>query len=210
MGYIYKVTCLVTEKIYIGKTETSVQDRWKGHCRAAFLESHSDYNFPFHRTIRKYGKENFRVEEIEEVEDSEELKEREKFWINKFNSYYNGYNSTLGGDGNCRYSYDEIVDYYLKNNNSLVATCQHFKVYDQVVYSALKSRNIDYKTLKRDTSNRSVYFKKIYCVELNKTFSSMAEIDKYFGKTMHPNIRRCLNGVTKKAYNYTWKEIDNE
>lgn len=210
MGYIYKVTCLVTGKIYIGKTETSAQDRWKGHCRAAFLESHGDYNFPFHRAIRKYGKENFKVEEIEEVEDSEELKEREKFWINKFDSYYNGYNSTLGGDGNCRYNYDEIVDYYLKNNNSLIATCQHFKVYDQVVYSALKSKDINYKALKRDTSNRSVYSKKIYCVELDKTFSSMAEIDKYFGKKAHPNIRRCLNGVTKKAYNYTWKEIDNE
>ena len=24
------------------------------------------------------------------------------------------------------------------------------------------------------------------------------------------NIRRCLNGITKKAYGYTWKEIDEE
>lgn len=37
----------------------------------------------------------------------------------------------------------------------------------------------------------------------------MTEIDKYFGKTVHPNIRRCLNGITKKAYGYSWREIED-
>ena len=36
----------------------------------------------------------------------------------------------------------------------------------------------------------------------------MKEIDDYFGKVVHPNIRRCLNGITKKAYGYKWEEID--
>ena len=36
----------------------------------------------------------------------------------------------------------------------------------------------------------------------------MKEIDEFFGKSAHPNVRRALNGVTKKAYGYTWKEID--
>ena len=38
------------------------------------------------------------IEEIEEVPDSL-LNEREKYWIKFYNSYYSGYNSTLGGDG---------------------------------------------------------------------------------------------------------------
>lgn len=38
----------------------------------------------------------------------------------------------------------------------------------------------------------------------------MSEIDTYFNKTVHPNIRRCLNGMTKKAYDYTWQEIEGE
>ena len=38
----------------------------------------------------------------------------------------------------------------------------------------------------------------------------MADVDKYFNKIVHPNIRRCLNGITKKAYGYTWKEIVND
>lgn len=38
----------------------------------------------------------------------------------------------------------------------------------------------------------------------------MTEIDNYFNKVVHPNIRRCLNGITKKAYGYTWKVVDND
>ena len=209
MKYIYKVTCLKNNKIYIGKTESSIYQRWKEHCKAAFLESHGDYNFAFHRAIRKYGIENFQVEEIDRCEDSEELKEKEKYWINFFDSYKNGYNSTLGGDGQCKYDYDEIVNYYLNNNFSLIKTCQHFMIYDQVVYSALKSKNINYKNLK-PTSQKQQHNKKILMVEENKIFNSMKEIDDFFGKQVHGNIRRCLNGVTKKAYGYTWKEVEED
>lgn len=209
MKYIYKITCLINNKIYIGKTETSIQQRWEEHCRASFLESHSDYNFAFHRAIRKYGKENFIVEEIDTTNDSEELKEKEKYWIQYYDSYNNGYNSTLGGDGQCKYNYDDIVNYYLNNDFSVLKTCQHFKIYDQVVYSALKSKNIDYKNLK-SKNQKNKYNKKILMVETNKIFNNMAEIDKYFQKQVHGNIRRCLNGITKKAYGYTWKEIEVE
>ena len=36
----------------------------------------------------------------------------------------------------------------------------------------------------------------------------MKDIDNYFNKIVHPNIRRCLNGITKKAYGYTWRELE--
>ena len=209
MGYIYKITCKDTNKIYVGKSESSVETRWKEHCRAAFLPSHGDYNFPFHRAIRKYGIDNFIVETIDKTDDSEEIKEKEKYWINFYNSYYQGYNATLGGDGQSKYNYDDIVNYYLTHNNSMVETCKYFQIYDQVVYAALKSKEIDYKNLlKRNTPKRNKN-EKIFCVELNKTFNSMTEIDNYFNKVVHPNIRRCLNGITKKAYGYTWKVVDN-
>lgn len=207
MKYIYKITCLPTKKVYIGKTESSVESRWKEHCRAANLPSHGDYNFPFHRAIRKYGPLSFTVETIDEAESSSELKEKEKYWIKYYNSYNDGYNATLGGDGQCKYDYDEIVNFYLQNGNSLIKTCSHFKIYDQVVYQALKSKNIDYKSLKNQTLKQT-HHKKILCVELNKVFNSMSEIDKYFNKQVHGNIRRALNGITKKAYGYTWKEVD--
>ena len=208
MGFIYKITCKETQKIYIGQTNVTIQERWKNHCKTAFLPSHGDYNFAFHRAIRKYGVENFIIEQIEEC-SAEKLAEREKFWILFYNSYNEGYNSTLGGDGQCKYNYDEIVNYYLNNNFSILKTCQFFNIYDQVVYSALKSKNINYKQL-QNNNKKTTYNKKILCVELNKVFNSMKEIDLFFNKQVHGNIRRCLNGITKKAYGYTWKEIDEE
>lgn len=209
MGFIYKATCLTSQKSYIGKTAITIQDRWKSHCEAAFLPSHGDYNFPFHRAIRKYGKTDFYLEQLEECEN-EKLNEREIYWISYYNTFYNGYNATLGGDGNCKYDYDSIVNYYLANNFSIKDTCAYFKIYDQVVYSALKSKNIDYKRLSSQNQKPKTSYKnkKILLVEENIIFLSMKDIDDYFGKTAHPNVRRCLNGITEKAYGYHWKELD--
>lgn len=51
--------------------------------------------------MRKYStsKSDFSIIE-ENIETRKEADEREKFWIQEYNSYYNGYNSTLGGTDN--------------------------------------------------------------------------------------------------------------
>lgn len=49
--------------------------------------------------MRKYGIENFSFEIIEECK-KEELNDKEKYWINYFNTFFNGYNLTTGGQGN--------------------------------------------------------------------------------------------------------------
>lgn len=46
--------------------------------------------------MKEYGIENFFVETLEETEEPEE---REKYWIEYFGSFKNGYNATIGGDG---------------------------------------------------------------------------------------------------------------
>ena len=48
------------------------------------------------------------------VEETENLNEREKYWINYYNSYHNGYNATFGGEGSCIYDYNLIVKLYNK------------------------------------------------------------------------------------------------
>lgn len=98
MGFIYKVTCLVNNKIYIGLTNVTVESRWRDHVYAAYNPSSPEHDFKFHRAIRKYGVENFNIETIENI-CAEELPERERYWIAYYDSYSYGYNSTLGGDG---------------------------------------------------------------------------------------------------------------
>ena len=94
MAYIYQITNKLNGKIYIGKTERSVQERWKEHCRD-YLKERCEIR-PLYRAMKKYGVENFFIEVIEETDNPEE---REVFWIQQKGSFKSGYNATLGGDG---------------------------------------------------------------------------------------------------------------
>ena len=51
-----------------------------------------------YRSIRKYGIQNFSFEVLEECLSSE-LDTREIYWISHYNSFFEGYNLTMGGDG---------------------------------------------------------------------------------------------------------------
>ena len=58
----------------------------------------------------------------------------------------------------------------------------------------------------RDMMKRT-NLKNKYYIELcgcDDTTPFVMELDE----VVHPNIRRCLNGITKKAYGFTWKELD--
>lgn len=96
IGHIYKVTNLINGKVYIGQTIQTVQNRWYRHCGKSGI-SQAELNTHFKRAILKYGKDNFKIEVIEDC-DSSLLNEREKYYISYFDSYNNGYNSTLGGN----------------------------------------------------------------------------------------------------------------
>lgn len=90
-GVIYKITNKFNGMPYIGQTTRPIEERFREHARRdTFLG----------RTIKKYGKENFLIEIIEECETLEKLNECEKFWIAYFNCISpNGYNLTEGGEG---------------------------------------------------------------------------------------------------------------
>ena len=87
---IYKITNLCNGKIYIGQS-VDIQRRWRDHKNCT-----SDY--ALYRAFRKYGLENFQFDVIEEC-NVDQLNEREKYWINYYDSFFHGYNETLGGDG---------------------------------------------------------------------------------------------------------------
>lgn len=95
---IYKITNLINNQCYIGKTN-NFERRKKDHLRLAFTEGHKEYNKTLYRAIRKYGQENFSFDIIERLEDYSLSGEREKYWIRYYDSYKNGYNESEGGDG---------------------------------------------------------------------------------------------------------------
>lgn len=100
MAYIYSITNNVNQKQYIGLTrQANPYDRWKQHLEDSKYNSQN----PIHRAIRKYGLQNFKFRVLEECAD-DKVEEREIHYIAKCNSFYEGYNATLGG--NIRYDTD--------------------------------------------------------------------------------------------------------
>ena len=105
MGYIYKITNQINNKIYIGQTiKQRPTDRFSQHRYIARHLDNQESNSYLHKAMNKYGVNNFIFETIEEI-DNEKLNEREKFWI----AYYDciapkGYNLTIGGEGTPGYS----------------------------------------------------------------------------------------------------------
>lgn len=109
MAYIYKITNDINDKVYIGKTEFSIEKRFKEHCTDAFRERNEKR--PLYNAMKKYGIEHFSVEFVEETSIPEE---REQYWINFYKSYGKGYNATLGGEGKPYINQEEIMSLWNK------------------------------------------------------------------------------------------------
>ena len=90
-GYVYITTNHVNGKIYIGQKASSefLGNKYLGSGSLLF------------RAIKKYGHNNFSVKLLECCESKNDLDEREKFYIDKFNSTDKciGYNISCGGQG---------------------------------------------------------------------------------------------------------------
>lgn len=93
---IYKITNLINNHSYIGLS-THIEDRWKYHKTPYNWER--EKNKTLYQAILKYGIDNFKFEILEEC-SVEELSEKEKFYIDKYDTFHNGYNMTAGGESN--------------------------------------------------------------------------------------------------------------
>lgn len=93
---IYKIENLINHKVYIGQAQ-DIAKRWVNHRSAMNNPNDHCYNYHLYRSMRKYGIENFDFAILEECNIAE-LNEREKYWIQYYDSFFNGYNATLGGD----------------------------------------------------------------------------------------------------------------
>ena len=100
---IYKATNKVNGKIYIG-FDSNWPKRIKNHKNYFNSNKSRHYNSKFHNAIRKYGWEAFEWEVICQSLDGEYLlNEMEPYFIQYYDSYIDGYNMTLGGEGRIGY-----------------------------------------------------------------------------------------------------------
>jgi group I intron endonuclease len=104
---IYKITNKVNNKIYIGKTKKyykekyfGIEGRFSNHLVCANSKSKCNDCPRLYNAIRKYGKDNFTIELLEET-SKELINQREIYYINTLKSFDSkvGYNIALGGGG---------------------------------------------------------------------------------------------------------------
>lgn len=114
----YIVYChILNGKKYIGYTGKTMEERLQDHIGEA-LEG-SDRHF--HRAINKYGSENIVSEVLAEVYNKDEAKKLEETFVEKLDTFKNGYNMTRGGDGgNTTEKYTEEAMKDLSNRRSVL------------------------------------------------------------------------------------------
>jgi group I intron endonuclease len=94
---IYLITNKVNGKIYVGQTRKTIEKRWRGHVLAA----RAGASLHLYNAIRKYGPDNFEVQEIASAVSLDELNQLEMDYIKKLRAANRrvGYNMTMGGGG---------------------------------------------------------------------------------------------------------------
>ena len=175
--YIYKITNKINNKIYIGQTTKTIALRWQRHYTDAL---NNRTNTKFARAIRKYGKDNFIIEEIDIAQNKEELNQKEIYWINYYNSILEGYNSVDGGGDSNTYKY--------KTEKEMK------EIKEKIRHTKLKELNPNARAIKcKNVKTQEELF-----------FNTLIECQEYFKETQHNFItRRCLH-KTKYLYKGEW------
>lgn len=177
MGYIYKITNIKNNKIYIGQTiKERPTDRYSQH---RYLANHPEQEKSIsylHRAMNSDGLDNFKFEVVEKVDNSL-LNEREQYWIKYLNCKVpNGYNITDGGEGTKGFSRPQTLQERLKRQKSN----KQFYINNP---EAVKKRSQITKQLWQNEE----YRKKV--TESNK---------KTYAK--HPELRQCFCGENNPMY----------
>lgn len=118
--YAYKKKSL-NKIVYIGQTK-NLEYRHDQHIKYdPFNINNPEYEYPLSRGIRKYGEDEYQLIILEENVPENKLNEREIYWIKYYDTYFNGYNQSLGGSNPVKPIYTEKqikeVIKLLKNEN---------------------------------------------------------------------------------------------
>lgn len=174
--WIYKITNIQNNKVYIGQSKRPIEQRFKRHLNDAL---HNKLDTHFARAIRKYGANNFIIEIIDSAFNQEELTLKEQYWIRYYNSTNIGYNETdalYKSGGNT---------YKSKSTEEMIS------IKDKIRSTKMGNKNPNARSIKRININ----------TREESIFGSIIECAKACGiKEGKTSITTRLNGQLKSPY----------
>ena len=226
------------EKYYVGQTVRTISDR-AGKDGRGYHWADPNYNNKFTNSIRKWGWESFESRVLEEVYE-EDLDELEKFYIEQFDSFKNGYNSTLGGEGTrghnpyANKTEEEMKEIKEKKGKSMKKIFEDPKTREKCAshgenhpmygkgYKISGEKNGMYGKGYKIKGEKNPKAKGVYCNELNIVFSYLKLAEKYCINILNSKIgpirevcdgKRNFTGKLTDGTKLTWnwlEDVDQE
>lgn len=201
---IYKFTSKTTGMSYIGQS-IHIEKRYQEH-----LHEINNKNSKWYQALKEQGIDNFEFS-ILEICEPFQLDEKEIYWIEKYDSYLNGYNSTPGGSSKY-YNPQPIYEAWdeglspseIAKKLNIGTSCVYYNLINYKNYNKHEAKvrggNLAYKSNNKQNSA-------IYQYDLNgnfiKKWNSRKEIQREKGWDSSL-IGKVITGKRNTAYNYQW------
>lgn len=216
IGYIYFIINNENKQRYVGQTVDFTR-RKAEHLND--LRNHKHVNDKLQRAWNKYGEANFSFEYNKyELENKDELNILEKAFIQQYDSFNNGYNLTLGGDGgNTRgkLSFDDYCLVYIGCQwEGMTEKIGKYLEVDSAAISAIL-REVAYLWYKEDADNLSLEekqriqlkFREIFGIAENKVADEnrvpthLSEDDYFYCLCIASSYGRGIESALAKFFN---------
>ena len=188
---IYKFENTKTGKCYIGRSK-NVFMRMCEHFRHSANDNDANLNSDFYKALRSSEFEDWTIELIYETSDLSEMMEKETYFITKYDSVANGYNSTDRAYGGPINRGEEHWNALLTNDDVFDIREKYRMVCDpKEVYEEYAARYIQTQDLKRQEiafwksesftlkKNLAVTMYTKYLISSTKTHSTIFGLEKH-------------------------------
>ena len=158
-----------------------------------------EHDTKFYRAVKKYGRENFKIEAIDFAETQEELDQKEVYYIHLFDSVKKGYNSkdSLGKcGGDTLTQHENILEIKEKIRQSKLGDKNPMRIYGGL--------HGPHNGMYGKSGNLNPFAKKCKAVSVDGTdikyFDTLTELKQYFNVTMLGMVTMRCRGKTKSPY----------
>lgn len=201
-GKIYKIQNKINGLVYVGCTISSLEKRFQEHLYRCLK---TDYKSKLYNSIKKYGVENFTIDLVDEC-DLSVIYETEKKYIQEFDSFNNGLNSTYGGEGCLGYIHSPDIRKKIsegtKNGNSHKGKTYEELYGDRAEEEKMKRKNsvkLKWDSMDEDERNNRV----------KKTKDAIKNNSKYSQEIINEIKNKIKNGENFSDIKKEYSNISN-